>query len=165
MSLLVILRRFGVFAVAKGFKKNLQPKKRKREKRLVNPADHNTSIFLPVLGIAIILQCRTHVPGQKAPADSPDQGKEAINRNVEIRSKANAAVQDDSHGQRRDGKERRCHELLLKVSMTTAKFQRRWQKYQYKSPRRLPVIVRQVPHEEAHNATNDKTREKLEEPQ
>ena len=38
-------------------------------------------------------------------------------------------------------------------------------KYQYKSPRRLPVVVRQVPHEETHDATHDKTGEKLEKSQ
>jgi len=37
--------------------------------------------------------------------------------------------------------------------------------YQYKSPRRLPVIVCQVPHEETHNATHDKTSEELEKSQ
>jgi len=117
-------------------------KKSKREKSLVDPADHDPGIFFPVRYIAVVLERRAHVPGQQAPADSPDQCKEAINRNVEIRSEADAAVQDDSHSQRCDGKERRCHE-------------------QHKRPRRLPVIVRQVPHEEAHDAADDQTGEKL----
>lgn len=37
--------------------------------------------------------------------------------------------------------------------------------YQHKSPRRRPVIVRQMPHEEAHNAAHDQTRQQLEEAQ
>lgn len=86
-----------LLAVAREFEKNIQSKESKREKRLVNPADHNASIFLPVFNIAVIPQRRTHVPGQQTPADGPDQGKEAINRNVEIGPEADATVQDDSH--------------------------------------------------------------------
>jgi len=101
-----------------GFK-NVQSKKSKREKSLVDPADHDPGIFFPVRYIAVVLERRAHVPGQQAPADSPDQCKEAINRNVEIRSEADAAVQDDSHSQRRDGEERRRHELRIKISMSS----------------------------------------------
>ena len=111
MRVLVALRSFGVTTVARGFKKNIQSKEGKREKRLVDPADHDTSIFFPVLNIAVVPQRRAHVPGQKAPAHSPDKSKEAINRNVEVRSESDAAVQDYSHGQGRDGEERRRHEL------------------------------------------------------
>ena len=111
MRVLVALRSFGVTTVARGFKKNIQSKEGKREKRLIDPAHHNTSIFLPVLNIAVVPESRAHVPGQKAPADSPDEGKEAINRNVEIGPEADAEVQDNSYGQRRDGEERRRHEL------------------------------------------------------
>ena len=105
MRVLVALRSFGVTTVARGFKKNIQSKEGKREKRLIDPAHHNTSIFLPVLNIAVVPESRAHVPGQKAPANEPNQCKEAINRNVEVRSEADAAVQDYSQGQGRDREE------------------------------------------------------------
>jgi hypothetical protein len=69
---LLVARCYEALGMTKKCKKNIQPKEGKREKRLVNPAHHNTSIFFPVLNIAVILQRRTHVPGQKAPADSPN---------------------------------------------------------------------------------------------
>jgi hypothetical protein len=119
MKVLVALP-FEVCAVASIFK-NLQSKEGKREKRLINPAHHNSSILLPVRNIAVVLQRRAHVPGQKAPADSPDKGKEAINRNVEIGPEADAAVQHNSHGQCRDGEERRCHKLEIKISISIGK--------------------------------------------
>ena len=111
MRVLVALRSFRVTAAARELKKNIQSKEGKREQSLVNPADHNTSIFLPVLNIAVVPESRAHVPGQKAPANEPNQCKEAINRNVEVRSETDAAVQDYSQGQGRDREERRRHEL------------------------------------------------------
>ena len=109
--MLVVLRSFGVTAAARRAEKNIQSKEGKREKSLVDPTDHDTGIFLPVLDIAVVPQRRAHVPGQQTPAHKPDQGKESINRNVEIGSEADAAVQDYGHGQGCDRKERSRHEL------------------------------------------------------
>ena len=109
--MLVALRSCGATAAARGSGKNIQSKEGKREKSLVDAADHDTSIFFPVLDIAVVPQRRAHVPGQQTPAHKPDQGKESINRNVEIGSEADAAVQDYGHGQGCDRKEGRRHEL------------------------------------------------------
>ena len=51
---------------------DVQPKECKREESLVDPADHDTSILFPVRYIAVVLQSRTHIPSQKAPADRPN---------------------------------------------------------------------------------------------
>jgi hypothetical protein len=55
-----------------------------------------------------------------------------------------------------------CEEHQYEYSLDLTTFALENKNYQHKSPRRLPVIVRQVPHEEAHNAAHDQTREKLE---
>lgn len=81
-------------------------------------------------------------------------------------------MQDYGHSQSCDRKERRRHKLYT-VSVqavcgqnlaTFARFSK-GKTYQYESPRRLPVVVRKVPHEETHDATHDKTSKKLEEAQ
>jgi len=89
----------------KGFG-NIQSKERKREQSLVDSAHHDTSIFFPVRDIAVVSKSRAHVPSQQTPADSPDKGKEAINRNIKVWFQAHAAVQDNGDCQRRDREER-----------------------------------------------------------
>jgi len=106
------------------------------EERLVDPADHDAGILLPVLNVAVMGQSRSHVPCQQTPAHSPDQSQKAVNGDVEIRFEADTAVQDYGESKSSDGEEGRCHE-------------------QNERPRRLPVVVRQVVHEETHDSTHD----------
>jgi len=106
------------------------------KERLVDPADHDARVLLPVLDIAVVSQGRSHVPSQKTPAHSPDQSQEAVDRDVEIWLEAYAAVQDDGESKSSDGEKGRAHE-------------------QNKRPRRFPVVVCQVIHEEAHDSAHD----------
>jgi hypothetical protein len=68
------------------------------EQRFIDPADHDARIFLPVLDVAVILQSRAHVPREQAPAHGPDESEETVDREIEVGSEANAAVQYYSHG-------------------------------------------------------------------
>lgn len=86
---------------------NVQAKERKREQRLIDAADHDSGILLPVLDIAIVRERRAHPPRQKSPADSPDQSQKAVDGDVEVWFEAHAAVQDYGHGQCGDGEEGR----------------------------------------------------------
>jgi hypothetical protein len=74
-------------------KGNVQAEESECEQRFINPADHDARIFLPVLDVAVILQRRAHVPGEHG----PDESEETVDREVEVRSEANAAVQDYCH--------------------------------------------------------------------
>jgi hypothetical protein len=78
-------------------KGNVQAEESECEQRFINPADHDARIFLPVLDVAVILESRAHVPGEQAPAHGPDESEETVDREVEVRSEANAAVQDYCH--------------------------------------------------------------------
>lgn len=89
----------------------VQSQEREREERFVNPANHNASVLGPMLNIAVVLQGRAHVPSQKTPTHDPKKCEEAVDSNVEIRSKADAAVHDYRYSQRGYRKQRRRHEL------------------------------------------------------
>jgi hypothetical protein len=90
---------------------NVQSKEGESEERLVDPADHDAGILLPVLDVAVMGQSRSHVPCQQTPAHSPDQSQKAVNGDVEIRFEADTAVQDYGESKSSDGEEGRCHEL------------------------------------------------------
>lgn len=81
---------------------NSQSKEGKCEQRLVNPADHDASIFLPMLDVAVVLQSRTHVPGEQAPAYDPNNSKESVDRKIEVRFETDTAVQNYCHSQSSD---------------------------------------------------------------
>jgi len=112
------------------------------KQRLVNPADHDACGFLPVLDIAVVGQSRSHVPSQETPTHSPYQSQKAVDGDIEIRFEADAAMQDYGESKGSNGEEGRGHE-------------------QNERPRRLPVVVRQVIHEEAHDPTYNQTCKKL----
>jgi hypothetical protein len=90
---------------------DVQSKEGESKERLVDPADHDARVLLPVLDIAVVSQGRSHVPSQKTPAHSPDQSQEAVDRDVEIWLEAYAAVQDDGESKSSDGEKGRAHEL------------------------------------------------------
>lgn len=88
-----------------------QAQESKREQRLVNPANHDSGVFLPMLDIAVMRERRAHPPRQQRPTNSPKQSQQAIDSKIEVRLEAHAAVQDNSHSECSDGEEGRCHEL------------------------------------------------------
>jgi hypothetical protein len=71
---------------------DVQSKEGESEERLVDSADHDARILLPVLDIAVMGQSRSHVPCQQTPANSPDQSQKAVDGDVEIWFEADAAV-------------------------------------------------------------------------
>lgn len=52
---------------------DVQSKEGESEERLVDPADHDACICLPVLYITVVGQGRSHVPCQQTPTHGPDQ--------------------------------------------------------------------------------------------
>lgn len=86
---------------------HVQSKQGEGEQRLVNPADHDTGVFLPVLNIAVMSQSRAHVPSQETPAHDPEKGKEAVDGDVEVWFQTDAAVQDYGDAERGDREEGR----------------------------------------------------------
>lgn len=90
---------------------DVQSKEGESEKRLVNPADHDACGFLPVLDVAVVGQSRSHVPCQETPAHGPNQGQKAVDRDIEIRFEADAAMQDYGESKGSNGEEGRGHEL------------------------------------------------------
>ena len=82
---------------------NVQSKEGESEERLVDPADHDAGILLPVLDVAVM--------GQSRSSGVLDGGRAVVNGDVEIRLEADTAVQDYGESKSSDGEEGRCHEL------------------------------------------------------
>ena len=97
---------------------DLRSEEGKSEERLVDPADHDAGVFVPVLDVADVLEGRAHVPGEQAPAHNPEDGEKAVDRDIEVGSEAYAAVQHDCDTQGCNGEQGGCHELRKAVSMS-----------------------------------------------
>lgn len=143
-------------------REDAQANEREGEQCLVYPAHHDPSVFVPVLDIAHIGQRAAHVPREETPAKCPQEGEEAVDGNVETRVQTNAAVQYDCERERGDRKERGCCKLLF-MSVETWKTLCKAVAYPDERPRRLPVVVRQMPNEEAHDRAHDQAGHELEE--
>jgi len=98
---------------------DVQPKESKSEEGLVDPADHDACILLPVLDVAIVGQGRSHVPSQQTPAHSPDQSQKAVDCDVEVWLEPDAAVQDYGESKCGNGEEGRGHELHVQSARRT----------------------------------------------
>lgn len=90
---------------------NVQANQSEGEQSLVYPTNHNTNILIPVVNITHVCQSATHVPGQKAPAQCPEESEEAIDIQVQPRVQAREAMEDDGEGKGSDGDEGGCGEL------------------------------------------------------
>lgn len=104
--------------------KNSQSEKSKREQRLVYPTNHNTSVFAPVLDIAVVQERGAHVPSKQTPAYNPKKSEKTVDGEVEVRFEPDEAVQHDCDGEGEDGEEGGCHELLKGKGMSMSSL--RW---------------------------------------
>ena len=63
-------------------RRDLQPNKRKGEQCLIDPANHDAHLLVPVVEITHVPQCARHIPREQAPAERPDNCQERIYRDV-----------------------------------------------------------------------------------
>nr|POF17904.1 hypothetical protein CFP56_13316 [Quercus suber] len=88
---------------------------RKGEERFVDPADHDLGVGV---GVGVVINGRAAagdgaagVPCQRAPAEGPEEGEEAVDHEVEVWVKAGAPMEHDGECQGRDGEDGCGHEL------------------------------------------------------
>lgn len=72
-----------------------QPKQPKGKHGLVDPANHDPCAIVPVPDVAVIRQRAPHEVGQHAEPHGPDDGEDAVRREVVKRIQADEAVQED----------------------------------------------------------------------
>lgn len=75
--------------------RNLRAKEREGKEGLVVSADHHAIIFFPGLDVTMVRQCASHEPGQKEPAEAPEQSEERVDGEVHTRIEPNEAVEYD----------------------------------------------------------------------
>jgi hypothetical protein len=82
---------------------DIQANQGKGEEGLVDSADHDTNLLVPVLHVTHMGEGGTHVVREQGPTQSPQDEEKSIDSEVEARIEADAAVEQHGEGERCDG--------------------------------------------------------------